>query len=65
MFIRYALDNNVSHFLVVNSEISEISNTTIIEGRDIVYFEKYLFFQTRVPSDSFSTPFTSDAPSSS
>ena len=39
IFIEYALDSNVNRFLVVNSEISEISNNTIIEVRDAIYFE--------------------------
>jgi len=37
IFIGYALDNNVNRFLVVNSEISEISNNIIIEDRDAVF----------------------------
>ena len=36
IFIGYALDSNINRFLVVNSEIGEISNNTIIEGRDAV-----------------------------
>ena len=39
VFIGYALDSNIGRFLVVNSEISEISNNTIIEVRNIVYLE--------------------------
>ena len=43
----YAPDSNVNRFLVVNSEISEISNNTIIEVRDIVYFENIYPFKFR------------------
>ena len=39
IFIRYTLDSNINRFLVVNSEISKISNNTIIEAKDVVYFE--------------------------
>ena len=46
IFIGYALHSNVNRFLVVNSEISEISNNTIIEVRDVVCFEN-LFFQIK------------------
>ena len=65
IFIGYALDSNVNRFLVVNSEISEISNNTIIEARDAVYFENIFPFKSRIPSDPSCTPSTSDIPSSS
>ena len=51
-------------FLVVNSEISEISNNTIIEARDDVYFENIFPLKSRIPSGPSITP-TSDIPSSS
>ena len=59
MFIGYALDSNVSHFLIVNSEIGKIFNNTVIKGRD-VYFENIFSFKSRVPSDPFCIPFASD-----
>jgi len=40
---------------VVNSEISEISNNTIIEARD-VYFKNIFPFKSRIPNDPSSTP---------
>ena len=49
IFIGYALDSNVNWFLVVNSEIREISNNTIIEARH-VYFENIFPFKSRIPS---------------
>ena len=64
IFIGYALDSNVNRFLAVNSEISKISNT-IIEVRDVVYFENIFPFKSRIPSGFSITPFTSDIPSSS
>ena len=69
MFVRYALHNNVSRFLVVNSEISEIFNNIIIEVRNDVYFENIFSFKSRVPSDTScilstsNTSSTSDIPS--
>jgi len=50
---------------MVYSEISEISNNTIIEVRDIVYFENIFPFKSRIPSDPTSTPSISDILSSS
>ena len=65
VFIRYALDNNINYFLVVNSEIGEISNNIIIEAKDVVYFENIFPFKFRVPSDPSSNPSISDIPYSS
>jgi len=48
IFMEYALYSNVNRFLVVNSEISEISNNTTIEDRDVVYFE--IFFLSSLES---------------
>ena len=50
---------------MINSEISEISNNTIIEARDAVYFENIFPLKSRIPSGPFITPSTSDIPSSS
>jgi len=44
---------------VVNSEISEISDNTIIEDRD-VYFENIFSFKSRIPSDPSFTSSVSD-----
>ena len=48
IFIGYALDRNVNRFLMVNSEISDISINTIIKARDAVYFEN-ISFQSKNP----------------
>jgi len=58
ILIGYALDYNVNRFLVVNYEISEISNNTIIKVRDAVYFENIFPFKSRIPSDSSVIPST-------
>ena len=50
IFTGYALDSKVNQFLVVNSDISEISNNIIIEARN-VYFENIFPFKSRIPSD--------------
>ena len=63
IFIGCTLDSNVIRFLVVNSEISEISNKTIIKVRDVVYFENIFPLKSRISSDLSITPSTSDIPS--
>ena len=50
---------------MVNSEISEISNNTIIEARDAVYFENIFPLKSRIPSGPSITPSTSNISSSS
>jgi len=50
---------------VINFEISEISNNTIVEVRDDVYSENIFPLKYRIPSDPFITPYTFDIPSSS
>ena len=59
IFIGYA-HSNINRFLMINSEISEISNNTIIEVRDVVYFENIFPFKYRIPSDLSFTPSASD-----
>src|SRR5436190_5070006 len=65
VFIGYALDSNVNRFLVVNSEISKISNNTIIEARDAVYYENIFPFKTNISNDQPITLSSSDILSSS
>ena len=65
IFIKYALDSNVNWFLVVNSEISEISNNTIIKVRDVIYFENIFPFNLRISNDLSCTPSISNIASSS
>jgi len=50
---------------VLNSEISEISDNTIIEGRDTNYLENIFPFKSRIPNDPSCTPSIFDIPSSS
>lgn len=38
-FVGYSLNSTTYRFLVFNSEVPEISNNTIIESRDAVFFE--------------------------
>jgi len=65
VFIGCAVDSNISRFLVVNSDNSEISNNAIIEARDIVYLENIFPFTSRVSSYASCIPSTFDIPSSS
>ena len=69
IFVRYSLDSNTYRFLVINSEISEISNNTLIESRDATFFENVFPFKSRsVPiflpylSSSSDDPSTSNIP---
>ena len=39
VFVGYSLHNTTYRFLVVNLEVSEISNDTIMESRDVTFFE--------------------------
>ena len=51
IFIGYVLDKNVNRFLVVNSNINEISNSAIIEAVHVVYFENIFSLKSRIPND--------------
>jgi len=69
VFIGYALDTNANRSLLVNSEINEISNNTILEARDAIFFKGIFPSKTRVssfiPSFSliYSSPHSSSEPS--
>ena len=39
VFVGYFIHNTTYRFLVVNSEVSEISNGIIMESRDVTFFE--------------------------
>jgi len=65
IFIGYVLDSKINRFPVVNSEISKISNNTIIKIRDDVYFENIFPLKSRIPCSPSITPSTSDISSSS
>ena len=47
VFIGYSLDSNTYRFLVINSEISEILNNTLIESRDATFFENIFPFKNQ------------------
>ena len=38
-FVGYFLHNTTYRFLVVNSEVIEISNVTIMQSRDVTFFK--------------------------
>ena len=48
IFIGYAHNSSANRFLVINSEINEISNNTILESRDAKCFEDIFPFKTRM-----------------
>ena len=50
VFVGYALDSNAGRFLVINSEVSEITRNTIIEARDAVYFENVFPLRSSISS---------------
>lgn len=64
MIIAYAIDNNVGRFLVINLEVSDIGRNTIIEARDVVYFEN-IFPLKSVICATPSVPLTFDSSSRS
>ena len=48
IFIGYTRNSNANGFLVINFEVNEISNKTIIKVRDATYFEGLFPFITKV-----------------
>ena len=48
VFLGYTHNSSANRFLVINSEINEISNNTILESRDATYFEDIFPFKTRM-----------------
>ena len=50
IFVGYSLDSNTYRFLVINSEISEITNNTLIESRDATFFENIFPFKNQIQS---------------
>lgn len=61
IFIGYSLNSNTYRFLVIKSEINEISNDTIIESRDAVFLENIFPFKIKPNASDISFPSTSDA----
>ena len=51
IFIGYTHNSNANGFLVINSEVNEISNNTIIKARDATYFEGIFPFRTKVSNE--------------
>ena len=41
VFVRYSLHNTTYRFLVVNSKVSEISNDTIMESKDVSFLKMF------------------------
>ena len=49
---------------MINSEINEVSSNTIIEVKDVVYFENIFPLKSKIHDDPFITPSISDISSS-
>ena len=39
VFVGYSLHSTTYRFLVVNSEVTKMSNVTIMQSRDVTFFE--------------------------
>ena len=48
VFIGYAQNSNAYRFLVIKSNISDISNNFILEARDASFFKDFFSFKTRI-----------------
>lgn len=56
VFTGYAQNNNAYSFLVIKSEINDISNNTILEARDASFFEDIIPFKTKISRPLESEP---------
>ena len=45
VFLGHAQNSNANRFLVINSEISRISNNTIVESREATFFRIYFLIK--------------------
>jgi len=45
VFVRYSLHNTTYRFLVVNSKVSEISNDTIMESKDVSFLKMFFLWK--------------------
>ena len=63
VFIGYAENSSAYRFLVTNSEVSEISNNTILESRDATFFEHIFPYKTCIPSQVSESSLASSLPS--
>ena len=48
MFVGYSLHNTTYRFLVINLELSKISNDTIMESRDVTFFENVFSLKNKL-----------------
>ncbi|CAL5400680.1 unnamed protein product [Camellia sinensis] len=65
VFLGYAQNSSANRFLVINFEISEITNNTIIESHEATFFEDIFPYKTRISNqvvNRTSTPSTSVIP---
>ena len=48
VFVGYSMHNTTYRFLVVNSEVSEISNDIIMESRNVTFFENIFTLKNKL-----------------
>ena len=62
VFVGYAQNSSANRFLVINSEVSGISNNTIIESREATFFEDIFPFKTRIQKQTIYSPISYEKP---
>ena len=55
VFIGYSLNSTTYRFLVINSEVNEISNNTIMESRDVIFFENVFPLKNKMTKTIYDT----------
>nr|KYP31709.1 Retrovirus-related Pol polyprotein from transposon TNT 1-94 [Cajanus cajan] len=55
VFLGYSLHSTTYRFLVINSEVSEISNNIIMESRDVVFFENIFPLKNKLSKPVYNT----------
>ncbi|KAI5333799.1 hypothetical protein L3X38_023931 [Prunus dulcis] len=51
VFLGYAKNSSANRFLVINSEVKEVANNTIMEARDATFFEDIFPYKTRISKE--------------
>ncbi|KAI5350435.1 hypothetical protein L3X38_003326 [Prunus dulcis] len=51
VFLGYAKNSSANRFLVINSEVKEVANNTIMEARDATFFEDSFQYKTRISKE--------------
>ncbi|BBN68596.1 transposable element gene [Prunus dulcis] len=51
VFLGYAKNSSANRFLVINFEVKEVANNTIMEARDATFFEDIFPYKTRISKE--------------